>query len=54
MDKSDNKNLHTTPEETGHKKEEKSYDFSGESVFLMTFLGGVAVAFCYIVYLLIF
>ena len=58
MDKSpiENKtdeNLDMIPENDDNQQE-ISYDFSGESVFLMTFLGAVVVGFCYIVYLIIF
>ena len=50
-------NLDMIPENDGtlsNNQQEISYDFSGESVFLMTILGAVVVGFCYIVCLIIF
>ena len=53
-----NYNLNQNPGETGTKSEleqnNKSNEFSGESVFLMTLLGLGTFGFCYLVYLMIF
>ena len=38
----------------GKTKNNESYEFSGESIFWMTFLGLTTFGFCYLVYLMIF
>ncbi len=53
-----NDNLNLKPEETrintDLQQDDKSNEFSAESIFLMTFLGLTTFGFCYLVYLMIF
>lgn len=53
-----NDNLKMKPEETGIntdlQQDDKSNEFSAESIFLMTFLGITTIGFWYLVYLMIF
>lgn len=49
-----NQNLGETGTKPEFEQNNKSNDFSGESVFLMTLLGLGTVGFCYLVYLMIF
>lgn len=54
----ENDNLKMKPEETGIntdlQQDDKSNEFSAESIFLMTFLGITTIGFWYLVYLMIF
>lgn len=43
-----------TAKELPMTKDDESYEFSGESIFCMTFLGLTTFGFCYLVYLMIF
>lgn len=53
-----NDNLNQNQKETGIntdlQQDDKSNDFSAESIFLMTFLGITTIGFWYLVYLMIF